>query len=71
MRVKVQAGLGKTQDPIPKITKVKRWGIALVVEHLLSKHNALSSNPSSTRNKRKQQGRGKVWQRICFTKPKN
>jgi hypothetical protein len=38
----------KTQDPIQKITK----GVTQVTEHLSSKHEALSSNPSITKQKR-------------------
>jgi hypothetical protein len=42
-RIEVQAGMGKKQDPIYKITRAKRSGDAVqVVEHLLSKGEALS-----------------------------
>jgi hypothetical protein len=34
-----------------KSNKVRTGGAAQVVEHLLSKHKALSSNPRSTKNK--------------------
>jgi hypothetical protein len=42
-----------SQDPIFKITRVK-WtgGVAQVVEHLFCKGEALSSNPSPTKEKR-------------------
>jgi hypothetical protein len=40
------------EDPIQKITKVKRAGnVAHVTECLLSKHKALSSNPSTGEKK--------------------
>jgi hypothetical protein len=39
---------GKKQDPISKIANAKRLrGVAQVVEHLPSKHEASSSNPST------------------------
>jgi hypothetical protein len=39
MRIIVQAGLGKKQDPISKIIRTKRaGGMAQVVECLISKH---------------------------------
>jgi hypothetical protein len=44
-RITVQASLDKHRNPIPKITKAKR---DQVVEH---RHEALSSNPSTTKNK--------------------
>jgi hypothetical protein len=43
-----QAGLGKKQDPISKITRAKRaGGVAQAVECLTHKHEALSPNPST------------------------
>jgi hypothetical protein len=42
----------KVQAPISKVTKIKRAGdITQVVEQLPSKHKALSSNPSTGKNK--------------------
>jgi hypothetical protein len=42
------------QDPIQKITKAKRAGeIIQLAEHLLSMHNALCSNLSTTKKKKK------------------
>jgi hypothetical protein len=49
----VQVGQGKNREPISKITRAKRAGL---VECLLSKCKALSSNPSiekNPKNKRK------------------
>jgi hypothetical protein len=47
----VQAGLGKKQDPLSKITRAKiTAGVVQAVKHLPHKHQALSSNPSSTNN---------------------
>jgi signal recognition particle GTPase len=44
----------KMQDPILKITKVKRAGdMAQVVECLPSKHKTLSSNPLTIKKKKK------------------
>jgi hypothetical protein len=38
------------QDPITKVTRVKRaGGVAQAVEHFPSKHKALSTNPSNTK----------------------
>jgi hypothetical protein len=50
----VQAGLGKKQDPISKITRAK-WarGIVQVVAYLPSKNEALSTNLSTKSKKRK------------------
>jgi hypothetical protein len=47
-KIMVQASQGKLQDPISKITRAK-WagGVAQALEHLLSKWEALSSNPST------------------------
>jgi hypothetical protein len=50
----VQAILGKKQDSISKITtakKEKAGGMAQAVECLPSKHKALISNTSTTKNK--------------------
>jgi uncharacterized protein (DUF4213/DUF364 family) len=50
----VQASLGKKQDPISKITRVKRvGGMAQAVQHLSSKFKVLSSNFSNTKKKKK------------------
>jgi hypothetical protein len=43
----VQASLAEKQDPISKITRAKR------VNHLPSKCEAMSSNPSTTKGKKK------------------
>jgi hypothetical protein len=42
------------RSPSPKITRAK-WtgGVTQVVEHLLCKHEALSSNPSPTERKKR------------------
>jgi hypothetical protein len=51
----VHADLGKKGDPIAKITKAKRAEVlAQVVECLPSKHEALKSNPSTEKKKRKE-----------------
>jgi hypothetical protein len=43
----------KTWDPIKKLNKTKRAGsVAQVVEHLPSKHEALSSNTAKKINKK-------------------
>jgi hypothetical protein len=48
MGIAVQASLVMKQDPISKITKAERaGGVTQVVEHLLSKCDALSSNPNT------------------------
>jgi hypothetical protein len=45
---------GQKQDPISKITRVKRaGGVVQVVEYLPSKHKALNSYPSNTKKKKK------------------
>jgi hypothetical protein len=50
-----QASPGKKQDPISKITREKRTGgIAHTVEYLPSKHEALSSNHSIIKKKKKE-----------------
>jgi hypothetical protein len=53
----VQDSLGKkkkSQDTIYKITRAKGAdGMAQAVEHLTSKHKALSSNPSTAKKKKK------------------
>jgi hypothetical protein len=49
---KFQASLGKNQDPISKITRAKSaGGITQAVQHLPKKCEALSSNPSTIKNK--------------------
>jgi hypothetical protein len=54
----VQANLGKKQDPISKITRAKRvGGIAQVIEYLLSKQEALTSNSSTEKKKQKKEKR--------------
>jgi hypothetical protein len=51
----VQAGLGKKRDPKSKITRAKRTaGMAKAVEHLHSKGEALTLNPSITKKIKKQ-----------------
>jgi hypothetical protein len=56
----VQADLGKKQEPIFKITRVKGAGsMTQLVKHLPSKHKALSKNPSFTRKKEKKKKRKK------------
>jgi hypothetical protein len=48
----VQAGLGKKQPPISKITRAKRaGGIEQAEQDLPSKHEALSSSSSRKRKK--------------------
>jgi hypothetical protein len=48
-RIVAQAGLGKKQDPVSKITIAKMAGsVVQVIELLLSRHKALSSNPSTS-----------------------
>jgi predicted membrane channel-forming protein YqfA (hemolysin III family) len=43
-RILIQATLGKRQDPVSKITRVKRvWCMTQVVKHLLSKCKTLCS----------------------------
>jgi hypothetical protein len=55
-RITVQARLGKKQDPISKITRAKRvGGVKQAVEYLPRKYENLSSNPSTTKNKQKNQ----------------
>jgi hypothetical protein len=40
------------RDPVSKITRAKETGgVAHVVEHLLCKHEVLSSNPTKNQNK--------------------
>jgi hypothetical protein len=52
-RIVVQAHLSKKQDLISKITRAKRsGGMAQVVEHLPSKCETLSSNPSTGKKKK-------------------
>jgi hypothetical protein len=47
-KIVVQVGLHITLNPISKATNAKRaGGIAQVVEHLPTKHKALSSTPTS------------------------
>jgi hypothetical protein len=49
----VQASLEKKRGYLCKITKTKRFGyMAQVVEHLPSRPEALSSNPSTTHKKK-------------------
>jgi hypothetical protein len=51
-RISVQAGLGKNEDPVSKITRAKKAGcMAHIVEHLPSKCKTLSSNHSTTKKK--------------------
>jgi hypothetical protein len=48
-RIAVHSSLGIKGDPISKITNAKRaGGVAQRVEHLPSKHKALSSTPNTT-----------------------
>jgi hypothetical protein len=51
--IKVQAGLGKKSDPISKISRAKRVGMAQAVEHLPSKCKALESKPQYHQRKKK------------------
>jgi hypothetical protein len=52
----VQADLSKKQNAIPKITRAKRpGGMAQVVKHLPSKHEALSSNPNTAKKKKRKE----------------
>jgi hypothetical protein len=53
-RITVQASSGIKARHYAKITKVKRaGGVAQMMEHLLSKHKALSSTPVSQKKKKK------------------
>jgi hypothetical protein len=48
-KIMVHSSLGKKQDSISKIPRVKRAGVmAQAVEHLPSKCDVLSSSPSKT-----------------------
>jgi hypothetical protein len=50
----IQAQTGKKQDPISKIFKTKRaGGMVQVAECLPSKCEAVSSNPSTAKKKKK------------------
>jgi hypothetical protein len=49
----IQADLGKKQDLISKTTRAKVWGLAQAVVYLPNKFEALSSNPSTTKGKKK------------------
>jgi hypothetical protein len=52
MRIVVQDGLGKSQDPISKATRAKRdRDVAQVAKHLPSRCKALSSNPRAAKKK--------------------
>jgi hypothetical protein len=56
----IQASQGIKQGPISKITNAKRAdGLAPGVEHLPSKCEALSSNPSTTKKERDGERRNK------------
>jgi hypothetical protein len=60
-RIMVQTILGKRQDPISNITRVKRTGgLAQVVQCLPRKHKALSQNPNTSRGG----GGGNEWIKI-------
>jgi hypothetical protein len=51
-KITVQASLGKNQDLISKIIRIKKAGcIIQAVEHLPSKWETLSSNHSNVKNK--------------------
>jgi hypothetical protein len=51
-RIVIQVNLGIKQDPISKITNVKRTDeVAQVVEHLPRKHKAPEFNPQYHKNK--------------------
>jgi hypothetical protein len=54
------AGVNNSQDHIPKITRAK-WtgGVAQVVESLLCKCKALSSNSSLIKKKKKERKKGR------------
>jgi hypothetical protein len=55
-RTEIQAGLGIMQNPISKITKIKKArGVSQVVEHLHRKCNA-EFNPQLLKK-----GKAKVW----------
>jgi hypothetical protein len=55
----IQAQTGKKQDPISKIFKTKRaGGMVQVAECLPSKCEAVSSNPSTAKKKKKKGNRG-------------
>jgi hypothetical protein len=56
----IQASPGRKGDPISKITRAQRAGsVAGVADHLLSKYEAQSSNPSTTNKRRKKKKRKK------------
>jgi hypothetical protein len=49
-KIDVQAAWAQMRDPLLKITKVKRvGGMAQIIACLLSKREALSSNPSTAK----------------------
>jgi hypothetical protein len=53
MKTEVQSSLGKEQNPISNINRAEKDGImGSSVEHLPSKYEALSSNPSMTKHKK-------------------
>jgi hypothetical protein len=51
-KIEVQADASIKQESVSKITRAKRAaGVAIVVEHLPSKHEALNSNPNIAKKK--------------------
>jgi hypothetical protein len=48
-RIMLQMSLGIKQVPVTKTTYTKKADKCLVVEHLSSKHEALSSTPKTTK----------------------
>jgi hypothetical protein len=50
-RTTVKGSLGKNTRHGSKIIKPKGLNVGIVLEHLLSKHKTLSSNPSTTATK--------------------
>jgi hypothetical protein len=52
-----QAALGRRECPSLKVPKKKTGGVAQVLECLLCKHKALSSNPSPTKKEGRERGR--------------
>jgi hypothetical protein len=55
----------KAQDPIRKISKAKKWVRVLGIMVDLA-HEALSSNPSTTKKKRKRKMICAPWIQQCF-----
>jgi hypothetical protein len=48
--------------------KNRTVGVTQVVEHLCSKHEALSSRPSTSKNKKKNEKREDIWYESIYVK---